>query len=68
MTVKELIAVLQEQDGDRLVVMSKDGGGNDFSPLANFGLNSYVPSSTYSGEVYPEEITQDMIDTGWSQV
>ncbi|MEK6833196.1 MAG: hypothetical protein AABY32_04045 [Nanoarchaeota archaeon] len=33
MKVKELIDILSKQDPNRLVVMSKDGGGNSYSPF-----------------------------------
>ena len=48
-----MIAELQQVDGDKLVVLQKDGEGNDYSPL--YGVDDacgYVPYNTWSGEIY----------------
>lgn len=56
MTVAELIEQLQQMDApDALVVQSKDGEGNGFSPLADLGWGWYYPDSTYSGEYHAAE-------------
>lgn len=55
MTVKELIETLKELPADHIVVMSKDGEGNNFSPCADYGLQMYIPDSTWSGEIRSEE-------------
>jgi len=54
--VKELIELLQQEDPDKLVIMSKDGKGNSFSPLADYSRQyHYRPDSTWSGELYGYE-------------
>jgi len=55
LTVRELIELLQEQDPESIVVMSKDAEGNDFRPVA-----SEMPHST--GFFTPER--KDLIWTG----
>lgn len=55
MKVKELKEILKDVPDDYEVVMSRDGEGNGFSPLADFGLEMYVPDSTWSGEIFSDE-------------
>ena len=55
MKVKELIELLQKEDPERLVVMSKDGEGNCFSPFANQSTGAYEANNTWSGEVHPDD-------------
>jgi len=50
MTVKELIELLSKEDSNRLVVMSKGGEGNGFSPFADMETGAYVAETTWSGE------------------
>ena len=50
MTVRELKKALEGFDDDDQVVMSKDGEGNDYSPLADRGSDRYVAGSPWSGE------------------
>lgn len=67
MTLGELKLQLLEIDpamDDQEVVMSRDGEGNGYSPLAAIGLAFYAPTSTYSGELYdPEDV--DSEDAEW---
>jgi hypothetical protein len=55
MTVKELIMLLLEQDLTLEVVLQKDAEGNGYSPLEGGDPAYYVPTSTWSGEVYDED-------------
>lgn len=55
MKVKHLIKTLQKEDPEMLIVMSKDGEGNSFSPLADIGDGFYVAESTWSGDLYCED-------------
>jgi hypothetical protein len=51
MRVKELIELLQQEDPERLVIVSKDGEGNGFSPMIQeFSVGFYEADSTWSGE------------------
>lgn len=55
-TVRDLIAELQKQPQDAVVILSSDSEGNSFSPLAtDFGGEYYAPDSTYSGEWVSKE-------------
>ena len=54
MTVKELIEKLQQEDPDRLAVMSKDGKGNSFLPLSDISVYAY-------GELTDEDREQGYI-------
>jgi len=67
MTVKELIEELKELDGDRIVIMSKDGEGNGFSPLADVECSAYIADTTWSGEVHIEELTPGLIEKGYTE-
>jgi hypothetical protein len=73
MTVAELIEELKQFEPDRLVVMSKDGEGNAYSPLSSMRSDIYVPDrwsgedSTYSGQVYLEELTPELEKEGFSE-
>jgi hypothetical protein len=57
MTVSELIALLQSQDGNDLVVLAKDREGDGFSPLATISAGMYTAANTWSGEVNLRELT-----------
>lgn len=55
MTVRELIARLQEMDPDRTVIMQSDAEGNGHSPLLGLDGNVvYIPESTWSGYIRDE--------------
>lgn len=55
MKVKELIELLQKEDPEREVVMSKDAEGNCFSPFVEFSTGTYTPDNTWSGEFRSDE-------------
>lgn len=57
MTLDELRAQLAALDlpGDTLVVLAKDGEGNDFSPLDEVDAARYRADSTWSGERHSTE-------------
>lgn len=55
-TVSQLIEELKQVDGDRIIILSKDGEGNGFSPLEALELGDYEPENEWSGEpVEPDE-------------
>lgn len=66
MTVGELIECLKTLDQNRIVVMSKDGEGNGYSPLSGFYEGAYEPNSTWSGSVLLEELTPELEQSGYS--
>jgi hypothetical protein len=55
MKVKELLEVLQAQDPEMEVVLSKDGEGNNFSPYDGWSVGYYLADSTWSGEFSSDE-------------
>ena len=67
MKVSDLIAKLQKLDQDRVVIMSKDGEGNDFSPLDNIETAAYCADSTWSGEVGLEKLTDKDRERGYDE-
>jgi len=53
-TVAQLRHILADMPDEAVVVLAKDGEGNDFSPLSGpVGVHWYRPESTWAGEVYP---------------
>ena len=55
MKIKELLEILNECPDDYEVVMSSDGEGNSYSPLAGFDVCQYRPDSTWSGDLVDED-------------
>lgn len=51
-TLRAEIAKLDHLPGDTLIVMSKDGEGNGFSPLADLDEAMYDAESTWAGDRY----------------
>lgn len=68
MTVAELISLLEKENQNRLVVMSRDAEGNCFSPLADFSTGAYEAESTWAGEVGIEELTPDLEANGYCEL
>lgn len=55
MTIAELIEMLKELDQNALVIMSKDGEGNGYSPMVDeFSTGTYEPETTWSGDFYSD--------------
>lgn len=59
MNVGELREVLKDLPDDTLVVMSKDGEGNSYSPLSGHWNGHYIPETTWWGELWSEEDERD---------
>lgn len=60
LTKKTLIEALKDFPDDMQVIMSKDGEGNNFSPLAEAaGPYQYTPDSTWSGEIKNEDDAEE---------
>lgn len=55
MRVKDLREAITGLPDDLLVVMSKDGEGNGFSPLSDWGQGRYLPETTWSGELHDSD-------------
>lgn len=60
MTVKELRDLLQEVDGDRIVIMASDSEGNHYSPLVDC-YDGYAFRSTdiHAGDIDTEDEMPD---------
>lgn len=68
MRVKELIKLLRAVDENRIVIMSKDGEGNAFSPLSSLDDKStYLADSRYSGEIGIDELTSELKKQGYTE-
>ena len=68
MKVKELITELEKLDPELLVVMSKDGEGNSYSPLAGMYDNSlYVEDLPWCGEVWIHKLTDELKNGGYTE-
>lgn len=52
MRVAQLRELLADFPDDGLVVLSKDGEGNEYSPLADGQPAIYVPDTTWSGAAF----------------
>lgn len=69
MTVKELRELLKDHDENRIVVMSKDAEGNDFSPLYDARTAAYRAETTWSGEIglEPSDLDAEARAQGYSE-
>jgi len=65
MTAGELRDILKDVPDDRLVVISRDAEGNDYSPLYQAHTDEkYIAHTSYSGECPHEE---DLIEEYYSR-
>jgi hypothetical protein len=62
MTVGELIVALQQYSPDALVVIAEDSEGSNFSPLETLDLNTYLPETTWSGELVDDDEIENAVD------
>ena len=68
MNVKQLKKILEKVDDKRIVILSKDGEGNSFSPLSEIDdRSSYLADSTYSGEIGIEKLTEEDKKQGYTE-
>jgi hypothetical protein len=63
MRVNELIEKLKLADQEAIVVLSRDGEGNGYSPLYTVEINMKY----HDGEVKFRELTQKLKDSGYSE-
>lgn len=71
MTVNELIATLvqlqAEGHGANIVVIAKDGEGNNYSPLADVDESHvYMADSTWSGDIGYAALTDELREMGYT--
>lgn len=63
MKIKQLIEILKELDGDRLVILSRDAEGNSYSPMSDdVWQNSYKDR-----EIGLEVLTAEKKKQGYSE-
>ena len=67
MTVNELRELLAAEDGDRLVVMSRDSDGTGFSPLTEVECAAYRADGSRSGETGIEALTDALREQGFGE-
>lgn len=65
MKVRKLIELLQTQDPDREVILSKDGEGNSYSPACDFSTGAYAAETTWCGSYGLEELTEELEKQGY---
>lgn len=65
--VKDLIEQLEGLDGEAMVIISQDGEGNSYSPLADISTGNYCANTSWSGELRPRELTDELIADGYSE-
>lgn len=65
--LREALEVLEKEGhGDKIVVMSQDAEGNGFSPFYEVSIgDSYGPESTWHGEIYATDATEDDDTDRW---
>ena len=64
MKVKELKEKLKDIPDDFEVILSKDGEGNDYSPLAEIDLIHYAPENNWYGYVIDKMDWDEELDGG----
>lgn len=67
MKVRELLYQLSKCNPDDTVVLSKDGEGNGFSVLFSIQNNQRYIGNKWDCEVWFRELTQELIDAGFSE-
>ncbi len=67
MKVSDLINILSEQDPDAEVVLSSDGEGNSYSPLADYSIGAYDADTTWGGQFGASELTEEMEREGYTK-
>ena len=68
MKVHRLIKMLEFLDKEAEVIMSSDGEGNSYSPVADVSTDYiYVPDSTWSGEIHIKCLTGETLGHGYSE-
>lgn len=63
MKIKELKELLETFNDDWEVVLSSDGEGNSYSPLAAYCLGLYEPETTWRGEFTDSDDLENESDT-----
>lgn len=67
MIVKELKELLNQFNDNDIVIIAKDSEGNGHSPLDDIWEGKYKADSTWFGEVGLRELTDELIESGYSE-
>ena len=68
MKVKDLLARLERENGEAIVILQKDGEGNGYSPLQGIANDcNYKADSTWSGEVGYKKLTPSLKKMGYTK-
>lgn len=67
MKLREFIALFDEEDMDREVLVSTDNEGNGYRKFSGYGINSYDDSNQYNLEIGLEELTPELKKQGYSE-
>ncbi len=59
MNVREFIEELSTLDPEAIVIMSKDGEGNGFSPYSDYTPGFYIAETTWYGEFHSEDEVEE---------
>lgn len=63
-TVKRLIEMLEEEDPNKVIIMSSDPEGNSFAPFHEFSHQSYDEDNS---EVGLEKLTPSLAQMGYTK-
>jgi hypothetical protein len=66
-TVREMIAALQREDPDAIVVMAKDAEGNSYSPYRQLWAGAYQAETTWYGKAGPPALTDELRAEGYTE-
>ena len=64
MTIRELIAILQRQDQDRMVILSRDPEGNGHAPVEDYWTGAYNSETRETGM---EKLTPEAVADGYTE-
>ena len=67
MIVKELIELLQKENQDAIVVMSRDAEGNSYGPFGSLWVGNYAAENSWRGEAGYAELTDELREVGYTE-
>lgn len=68
MKVRELKKLLEACDDEDIVILQKDGEGNEYSPLTGIDVDyKYKAECAWCGEIGLRELTPELIKLGYSE-
>jgi hypothetical protein len=67
LTVRDMIAALQREDPDAIVVMAKDAEGNSYSPYRQLWAGVYQAETTWDGVVGFPALTNELRADGYTE-